>query len=83
MENTGTSRSFGLKGHPFSQPGLKALDIVGVCDFRAEGPAIRWGLSLGDSSNGQPVGGLVTKLRLVTPILEALLRRAKQDFRPA
>ena len=35
------SGSSGLKGHPFSQPGLKALDIGVLSDGRAEGPAIR------------------------------------------
>ena len=56
--NTGRSHSSGLKGHPFSQPGLKALDIGGVSDVRAESPAIRWSMSLGECSNGQPVGPL-------------------------
>ena len=50
--------SSGLKGHSFPQPGLKALDIGVLRDWRAESPAIRWGLSLGEFSNGQPVGPL-------------------------
>ncbi len=35
------SHSFGLKGYPFSQPGLQALGIGVVSVWRAESPSIR------------------------------------------
>ena len=41
MRNPGIFHSSGLKGQPFSQPGLKALDIGVSGEGRAESPAIR------------------------------------------
>ncbi len=54
----GFFHSFGLKGQPFSQPELEALDIDISNDSRAESPAILRRLSRGERSNGQPVGPL-------------------------
>ena len=40
-ETQGFSASSGLKGQPFFQPGLKALDSDRIGNLRAEGPTIR------------------------------------------
>ena len=60
VSNAGISGSSGLKGHPFTQPGLKALEVGVPRNGRAESPAIRWSMSPGDSSNGQPVGPMIS-----------------------